>query len=300
MMRDYGKVQSTFWTSNNTRSLSDDGRMLALYLLTGNHTNQIGCFRLPDGYVCEDLSWTKERVLKGFVELFNNGFATRDMDSKWVFIHKYLKWNIIENPNQAKSAVRLFDQVPNESIVKPLLAKALTSFSNRISEDDLNGFETVPKPNNEPFRNQEQEQKQEHYQEKEHKQDKKQSLKNDYFDQFWKLYPRHEAKANAQKAWDKIKPDETLFKTIMAGLSSQIKSKWTDPKYIPHPTTWLNGGRWADEIAVQVNNENEAMQDDEPFVYKPVEKPYDMEGVLTPQERSKMAKEVMRKMAGGS
>jgi hypothetical protein len=260
-MRDYGKVQSTFWTSNSTRSLSDDGRMLALYLLTGNHTNQIGCFRLPDGYVCEDLSWTKERVLKGFVELFNNGFATRDMDSKWVFIHKYLKWNIIENPNQAKSAVRLFDQVPNESIVKPLLAKAFIEFSNRINDDDLKGFETVPDTVKEPFRNQEQE----HYQEQDQKQDKKQSVKNDYFDQFWKLYPRHEAKANAQKAWDKIKPDEILFHGIMDGLAKQIKFKWTDPKFIPHPTTWLNGGRWTDDVK------------DAPFAYHPEqeEKPKD-------------------------
>ncbi|EHJ6152821.1 hypothetical protein VQZ33_001501 [Salmonella enterica] len=29
-MRDYGKVNSSFWTSESIRSLSDDGRMLSL------------------------------------------------------------------------------------------------------------------------------------------------------------------------------------------------------------------------------------------------------------------------------
>lgn len=62
-MRDYGKVNSSFWTSESIRSLSDDGRMLSLYLLTSPHANMTGCFRLPDGYVCEDLQWDKNRVI---------------------------------------------------------------------------------------------------------------------------------------------------------------------------------------------------------------------------------------------
>lgn len=86
-MRDYGKVNSSFWTSESIRSLSDDGRMLSLYLLTSPHANMTGCFRLPDGYVCEDLQWDKNRVSEGFEELSRNGFAIRDKatgDFKWL------------------------------------------------------------------------------------------------------------------------------------------------------------------------------------------------------------------------
>ncbi|ECL8497802.1 hypothetical protein FTY95_05685 [Salmonella enterica] len=53
-MRDYGKVNSSFWTSESIRSLSDDGRMLSLYLLTSPHANMTGCFRLPDGYLSRE------------------------------------------------------------------------------------------------------------------------------------------------------------------------------------------------------------------------------------------------------
>ncbi|ECC6875960.1 Ig domain-containing protein [Salmonella enterica subsp. enterica] len=88
-MRDYGKVNSSFWTSESIRSLSDDGRMLSLYLLTSPHANMTGCFRLPDGYVCEDLQWDKNRVSEGFEELSRNGFAIRDKATRWVLIPGY-------------------------------------------------------------------------------------------------------------------------------------------------------------------------------------------------------------------
>jgi hypothetical protein len=34
---------------------------------------------------------------------------------------------------------------------------------------------------------------------------------------------------------------------IMNALDRQIPT-WKDPKYIPYPSTWLNGERWNDEI----------------------------------------------------
>lgn len=153
-MRDYGKVMTTFWTSSDMQELSNNGRMLALYLLTSPHTNLLGCFHLPTGYVSEDLKWSVETVSEGFQELERNGFATHDAGSKWVVIHAFLKWNIIENPNQGIAAGRLFEQVPTRSTVKPLLAKALRQYSKHFPKPVLDEFETltgtvpptVPKP----------------------------------------------------------------------------------------------------------------------------------------------------------
>ncbi|SHM05489.1 hypothetical protein SAMN05216428_11290 [Nitrosospira sp. Nsp11] len=160
-MRDYGKIQTSFWASEDIKKLSDDGRMLALYLLSSPHTTQIGCFRLPDGYVCDDLSWTQGRVSKGFKDLCDKGFATRDEASKWVVIHHFTKWNEIENPNQAKAAIKLFEQVPDSSLVKPMLARSLREFSPRFPVEILNSFEGVSKGLHKPFLNQEQEQEKE-------------------------------------------------------------------------------------------------------------------------------------------
>lgn len=84
-MRDYGKVYSTFWSSPTTAPLSDDGKILALYLLTCAHSTIAGIFRLPDGYVSEDLGWPVERVQKGLAELLSNGFANRCDSTKWLW-----------------------------------------------------------------------------------------------------------------------------------------------------------------------------------------------------------------------
>mgnify|MGYP001577329906 FL=1 len=67
------------------------------------------------------------------------------------------------------------------------------------------------------------------------------------FDEFWAIYPRKKAKDDARKRWLTLKPSEELRAKIMAAVSEQSKF-WTDPNYIPHPATWLNGKRWEDEI----------------------------------------------------
>ncbi|EPJ7337223.1 hypothetical protein R4R77_004633 [Citrobacter amalonaticus] len=233
-MRDYGKVHTSFWISDGMRRVSDDARLLALYLLTGQHTNMIGCFRLPDGYVSEDLSWTPERVSKGFDELSANGFATRDFSSKWVLIRNFLSWNSIENPNQGIAALRLFDQVPDKSTVKPELARVLSFAISHISKAKLKGSERVL----EPFLNQEQEQEQEQEQDKDSSGhgsatptddqeqddgDKPESQKKypDEFERVWTIYPKRSggnSKTDAFKAWNARIRDGTTAREIHEGV----------------------------------------------------------------------------------
>ena len=74
----------------------------------------------------------------------------------------------------------------------------------------------------------------------------------DGFAEFWGAYPRHSGKANAEKAWVKLKPTEELQAQILASIAMQAKSRdWMKDggQFIPHPATWLNGRRWEDETA---------------------------------------------------
>lgn len=216
------------------RRVSDDARLLALYLLTGQHTNMIGCFRLPDGYVSEDLAWTPERVSKGFDELSKNGFATRDSSSKWVLIRNFLSWNSVENPNQGIAALRLFDQVPDKSSVKPELARVLASALSHISISKLKGSERVLQP----FLNQEQEQEQEQDQEEDSsghgsatppgdqgqsEGDNPEQKKTypDEFERVWSIYPKRvggNSKSDAFKAWHARIRDGTSAEEMFSGV----------------------------------------------------------------------------------
>ena len=144
-MRDYGRVYSAFWQDATMRALPEDARTLALYLLTCPHANLIGCFRLPAAYAADDLQWSSERVSEGFAKLCSVGFMTRDRDTQWVLIHKYLKWNSFENANVAKAAQKAFDQIPGDG-TKWLMAQALLEFGAHLSEAFAEALRTLPQP----------------------------------------------------------------------------------------------------------------------------------------------------------
>ena len=160
-MRDYGKVYSTFWSSQTTSTLTDDGKLLALYLLTCSHNTIAGVFRLPDGYVSEDLGWPIERVAKGFDELFAKGFANRCVTTKWVWICRHMEWNKPENPNQCKSAAKIAQGIPDECFWKPDFMRVCGGLLGLVKFQKPNRSETVAKP----LLNQKQEQEQEQEQE---------------------------------------------------------------------------------------------------------------------------------------
>ena len=73
----------------------------------------------------------------------------------------------------------------------------------------------------------------------------------DRFDEFWAAYPRKTAKVSALKAWTKALKS-TDPQVILDGLARFRFSD--DLQYVPHPATWLNSGRWADEPVTAGSN----------------------------------------------
>jgi hypothetical protein len=162
-MRDYGKVHTAAWSSKTIKALSDDGKLLAFYLMTSPHSTIAGVFRLPDGYVCEDTGWTPERVSKAFQELLTERFANRCEESKWVWVINHLEWNPPENPNQRKSASKVAQSVPDECSWKQEFMRVCGPSLGISPPQSANPSLTVVQP----FANQEQEQEQEQEQDEE-------------------------------------------------------------------------------------------------------------------------------------
>lgn len=69
------------------------------------------------------------------------------------------------------------------------------------------------------------------------------------FDVFWKLYPKKASKADAAKAWAKLKQSD-MDQAMQALPSHCMSSQWTKDggQFIPNAATWLNARRWEDEI----------------------------------------------------
>jgi hypothetical protein len=74
------------------------------------------------------------------------------------------------------------------------------------------------------------------------------SAAGDLFDRFWERYPRKVGKAAARRAFERALKHVT-FDAMMAALERHRRLRqWTQREYIPHPATWLNQHRWADEL----------------------------------------------------
>lgn len=138
-MRDYGQIQCSLWTHPRFKSMSDFSQLLLLYLLSGRHSNGLGCYSLPLGYVSADLKKGIDTVSKGFAELSEKGWAYHCESTEFVFIPKFLKWNSIANPKVAIARQKEFDEVPSSFTYRPQLAGALLQYGSHFKD----GFETV-------------------------------------------------------------------------------------------------------------------------------------------------------------
>ncbi len=71
------------------------------------------------------------------------------------------------------------------------------------------------------------------------------------FDVFWSKYPKKVGKDAALKAFQKRKPDQHLLVQMLNAIGEQSRSEaWTKEggQFVPNPATWLNQGRWQDEV----------------------------------------------------
>lgn len=68
----------------------------------------------------------------------------------------------------------------------------------------------------------------------------------DEFSEWYSIYPRKVGKGQARRAFVTARK-KTDQKILIAGVHRLLKNLPSDPKFIPHPSTWLNGERWADD-----------------------------------------------------
>lgn len=72
------------------------------------------------------------------------------------------------------------------------------------------------------------------------------------FLKFWKAYPKKVGKQDALKSFKKIKPSKELVDKMVSVIEdAKNTDQWTKNggQYIPNPSTWLNQGRWDDDIS---------------------------------------------------
>jgi len=68
------------------------------------------------------------------------------------------------------------------------------------------------------------------------------------FDRFWDVYPKKVGKDAARKAFAKVKVQADDLITAVETQKQSAQWKKNNGQFIPNPATWLNQGRWDDEL----------------------------------------------------
>jgi hypothetical protein len=73
------------------------------------------------------------------------------------------------------------------------------------------------------------------------------------FDKFYALYPRKQGRRAAEKSWQRLSSlDQQDALEALLNHIEYWKLKQTEKDFIPHPATWINQGRWEDELDMEV------------------------------------------------
>ncbi len=72
------------------------------------------------------------------------------------------------------------------------------------------------------------------------------------FKEWYQVYPRHEGKLAAEKAFNKTRTNGVSLEILKAGAATYAAQP-IEPQYRKLPATWLNGGCWDDEHTPPIN-----------------------------------------------
>lgn len=137
-MRDFSKVSPTLWHSERFNSLtSDDAKLTYLYLLTSEHQNSAGCYRLPDAYAAADLRWQLDRYRAARVELENAGLIRFDASASVVMITRWFRFNPPMNSSHLKGIKHILARLPSQQIWEEAAAELdeLTEAAAKAAEE---------------------------------------------------------------------------------------------------------------------------------------------------------------------
>jgi len=145
-MARYYPVSPLFWSDVGVQQWGDREKLLALYLLTCEHRNLEGLYRLPHSYIAEDLGWELEDVRKAMQRLIEAGFIRYDEASRVVFVCRALKYQAPKSARQVKGAIASLQEVPDTPLLDDFLQAAerwapeLYEALVGLADSDSNGY----------------------------------------------------------------------------------------------------------------------------------------------------------------
>jgi len=212
-------INTTFWSDSFIQNLNIADKLLFLYLLTNEHTDICGIYEISIKTMAFESGLPIDTLRKSIDRL--SKVNKINFVDNWIFIKNFQKHQQC-NPKVQRGIEIGIERVPKAIYDRLCIDYEGLSHSN---------------PNSNPNSNS--------------------NSKSKYmgvldFENFWNLYPNKKNKKKAMTIFLKLK--KSLLPEILKALEAQKQSEdWLKDggQYVPHPTTWLNGEQWKDEIKLK-------------------------------------------------
>jgi len=274
MSRSYGKMLSSLWTSSRKFQgiRSDDAaRLLYFYLHTCPHGNNVGCFVIRPEYIAADLGWEQDKIDHAVEALVGAALIEWNTDEHVVRIVDAIDKDPPTNPSHAaamaKTVLSLPDTVEKLNCLRELSAQRQAKTLNSLREEiallsshlghpldslstacaqGVRPYLTLPNlnltnptqteggvgettPRRAPA-----------------VPAAAKTLDTD-FDTWWRSVPLKRSKGKAREAYKRVRKKAEAT-TLLAGIERYAQEvAGREPRFIKHPTTWLNAECWLDE-----------------------------------------------------
>ena len=238
----YRQVSMNFWTDSKVvDEFSPEDKYFYLYCFTNPHTNLCGCYEISPKQISNEMGYSVDSVLV-LLDRFENVYniIRYSKETKELLLLNWHKYNWTTSEKFRKPLLKEIDSIKEKNFKSYLSQIAADTSADTVSIPYPYGSDTTvtvtvsdtvsDTGNNHPSIKP--------------KGDKK-------FDDFWDLYPKKVGKVDARKAFSKAIKVVDLDTMLHAIESQKESDQWSrdNGKYIPNPSTWLNQGRWDDELA---------------------------------------------------
>ena len=236
-MATYRTIYLSFWTDAKVDDdFTPEDKYFFLYLLTNPHTNICGCYEVTPKQMARETGYNEDSVKRLLDRMEKvHGVIKYDSETKEVLIPNWGKYNWHNSPKTMAGAEKVAQHIKSEAFKQSVVDTLSIGYGYPmdISVSVLNNTTPISSSNSSISDKHE---------------DK--VVVEDYFDTFWREYPRKTGKGMARKSFAKALT-KTSFQNIMDALTRVKESEqWQKDggQFIPYPATWLNQERWDDEV----------------------------------------------------
>ncbi|MGV0870062.1 hypothetical protein [Corynebacterium kalidii] len=276
-MKYYAQIHLSLWVDDDFRTLTPGAQHLYMALLCHPTLTQCGVLDWRPKRIAKFAAgWTPTQVETAAAELEQHTYLIVDDDTEEAFIRSYARNNnILKQPNIAIAMAKAYREVAS-----PHLRASITQELARLHDEhpDLSGWTPAtleliaetpdneasnpsPDPSGNPQTNPSHRGSERGYpiigkkyqvtdnQKEEHAHPPVSERPEDRFDEFWSLVPRKVGKDKARAKFAAAVRRTGDAQVVIDGMRrfANDPNLPAEKQYIPHPATWLEGGRWGDE-----------------------------------------------------